>query len=311
MNARVLKSTGHWYDVIGDDGQFYKCRVRGKLRTKGLQTTNPVAAGDFVVIAPSETDEEGVASINEILPRKNYIIRKSVNLSKEAQIVAANIDIAFLVVTISKPATTKGFVDRFLVSAEAYDIPVVLLFHKMDQYNEQELDEVADWIGLYEDAGYTTLMTSLETKMGMDELTEMMKDKVVLFSGNSGVGKSSLIQYFVPTRELRIGDISDWSEKGQHTTTFAEVFPTKEGGWIIDTPGIKGFGLVDLSAEDIPLYFKEMFALLPECKFNTCKHLEEPGCAVKAALADGRIAESRYHSYLSMLDDEKGKSPYR
>lgn len=311
MIARVLKSTGHWYEVQTEEGEYFKCRMRGKLRTKGLQTTNPVAAGDFVEIIWDEKTEEGIATIQDILPRKNYIIRKSVNLSKEAQIVAANIDVAYLVVTLSRPSTTTGFVDRFLVTAEAYDIPVVLLFHKVDQYDADELEELSQWESLYQKAGYETMRTSLESGEGMSKLEESMHDKVVLFSGHSGVGKSSLIQHFVPTRDIRVGDISDWSEKGQHTTTFAEVFPTSQGGWIIDTPGIKGFGLVDIPKEEIGRYFKEMFLLLPDCKFNTCQHIEEPGCAVRKALESGELAPSRYHNYRSMLEDDKGKSPYR
>jgi len=311
MIARVLKSTGHWYEVQTEDGEYFKCRIRGKLRTKGIQTTNPVAAGDFVEIIWDEKTEEGIATIQDILPRKNYIIRKSVNLSKEAQIVAANIDIAFLVVTLSRPSTTTGFVDRFLVTAEAYDIPVTILFHKVDQYDAQELEELARWERLYQDAGYNTMRSSLESGEGMLELKAAMENQVVLFSGHSGVGKSSLIQHFVPDRDIRVGDISDWSEKGQHTTTFAEVFPTVQGGWIIDTPGIKGFGLVDIPKEEIGLYFREMFALLPDCKFNTCQHIEEPGCAVRKGVEQGTVAASRYNNYRSMLEDDKGKSPYR
>ena len=311
MIARVLKSTGHWYEVQTEDGEYFKCRIRGKLRTKGIQTTNPVAAGDFVEIIWDEKTEEGIATIQDILPRKNYIIRKSVNLSKEAQIVAANIDIAFLVVTLSRPSTTTGFVDRFLVTAEAYDIPVTILFHKVDQYDTRELEELTRWERLYQDAGYNTMRSSLESGEGMLELKAAMVNQVVLFSGHSGVGKSSLIQYFVPDRDIRVGDISDWSEKGQHTTTFAEVFPTVQGGWIIDTPGIKGFGLVDIPKEEIGLYFREMFALLPDCKFNTCQHIEEPGCAVRRGVEQGIVAASRYNNYRSMLEDDKGKSPYR
>ncbi|MBM3427506.1 MAG: ribosome small subunit-dependent GTPase A [Bacteroidetes bacterium] len=311
MIARVLKSTGHWYEVQTEEGEYFKCRIRGKLRTKGIQTTNPVAAGDFVEIIWDDKTEEGIATIQDILPRKNYIIRKSVNLSKEAQIVAANIDIAFLVITLSRPSTTTGFVDRFLVTAEAYDIPVILLFHKVDQYDAQELEELARWERLYQDAGYSTMRSSLESGVGMQELKKAMENQVVLFSGHSGVGKSSLIQYFVPDRDIRVGDISDWSEKGQHTTTFAEVFATVQGGWIIDTPGIKGFGLVDIPKEEIGLYFKEMFGLLPNCKFNTCQHIEEPGCAVRKGVEQGTVAASRYHNYRSMLEDDKGKSPYR
>ena len=311
MQARVLKSTGNWYSVKGDDGCYYRCRIRGKLRTKGLKTTNPVAAGDFVNIEIETAEEGNIASIVDIVQRKNYIIRKSVNLSKEAQVVAANIDIAFLVVTIERPQTTTGFIDRFLVAANAYDIPVNLLFHKWDQYSESEKSRANDLIELYESIGYTVLRTSLENMEGMSTLSELLKKKTVLFSGHSGVGKSSLIQHFIQHTEIRVGEISDWSEKGQHTTTFAEVFEAEHDAYIIDTPGIKGFGLVDIPHEEIALYFPEMFALLPRCKFNSCQHLEEPGCAVRKAALDGEIPTSRYDNYLSMLNDNDTKSPYR
>jgi ribosome biogenesis GTPase len=275
-----------------------------------LSTTNPVAAGDWVYIE-MESDEVGIATILDIVPRKNYIIRRSVNLSKEAQIVAANLDTVFLVVTITRPQTTFGFVDRFLVSAEAYGVPVVLLFHKSDQYDESEIMELQLWESIYQTAGYSTLRTSLVDGSGMDELEVRMKTGVFLFSGNSGVGKSSLIQHFVPSRDIRVGDISDWSEKGQHTTTFAEVFTTKLGSYIIDTPGIKGFGLVDIPKTEVHLYFPEMFALLPECRFSSCKHVSEPGCAVVQAVQDGKIPDTRYQSYLSIMSDQEEKSPYR
>jgi ribosome biogenesis GTPase len=310
IKAFVLKSTGTWYDVLDEQGNPYKCRIRGKLRTKGLSTTNPVAAGDWVYIE-MESDEVGIATILDIVPRKNYIIRRSVNLSKEAQIVAANLDTVFLVVTITRPQTTFGFVDRFLVSAEAYGVPVVLLFHKSDQYDESEIMELQLWESIYQTAGYSTLRTSLVDGSGMDELEVRMKTGVFLFSGNSGVGKSSLIQHFVPSRDIRVGDISDWSEKGQHTTTFAEVFTTKLGSYIIDTPGIKGFGLVDIPKTEVHLYFPEMFALLPECRFSSCKHVSEPGCAVVQAVQDGKIPDTRYQSYLSIMSDQEEKSPYR
>jgi ribosome biogenesis GTPase len=311
MLARVLKSTGNWYNVKAENGLYYRCRIRGKLRTKGLKTTNPVAAGDFVVIEVEEDEEGNIASILEIQKRKNYIIRKSVNLSKEAQVVAANVDMAFLVITTLRPQTTTGFIDRFLVAANAYDIPVTLLFHKWDQYSEKERSNANDLIQLYRSIGYAVVKTSLESMEGIPDLTQLMIGKTVLFSGHSGVGKSSLIQHFIPSIELRVGEISDWSEKGQHTTTFAEVFEWEDKGFIIDTPGIKGFGLVDIPKEEIGLYFPEMFAKLPECKFNSCQHLEEPNCAVRQAVMAGEIPQFRYDNYRSMLLDDDAKSPYR
>lgn len=311
MQARVLKSTGNWYSVKGQDGVYYRCRIRGKLRTKGLKTTNPVAAGDFVQIQIEHEEEGNIASIVEILPRKNYIIRKSVNLSKEAQVVAANIDIAFLVVTVARPQTTTGFIDRFLVAANAYDIPVVLLFHKWDQYDLKEQTEALNLSHQYESIGFQAMKTSLVNGEGMSELRSIIQGKTVLFSGHSGVGKSSLIQHFIPDTRIKVGEISDWSEKGQHTTTFAEVFEMENDGYIIDTPGIKGFGLVDIPNEEIGFYFQEMFALLPQCKFNSCQHIEEPGCAVIQAVVSGSIPSFRYDNYRSMLMDEDTKSPYR
>jgi len=294
MQARVLKSTGNWYSVKGEDGVYYRCRIRGKLRTKGLKTTNPVAAGDFVEIQVEQEEDGNIASIVEILPRKNYIIRKSVNLSKEAQVVAANIDIAFLVVTTARPQTTTGFIDRFLVAANAYDIPVVLLFHKWDQYDLKEQTEAMNLLHQYERIGFEAMKTSLLNGEGMSDLRQRIKGKTVLFSGHSGVGKSSLIQHFIPETMIKVGEISDWSEKGQHTTTFAEVFEMENEGYIIDTPGIKGFGLVDIPNEEIALYFQEMFALLPQCKFNSCQHIEEPGCAVIQAVEGRSIPSCRY-----------------
>jgi ribosome biogenesis GTPase len=311
MQARVLKSTGNWYSVKGQDGVYYRCRIRGKLRTKGLKTTNPVAAGDFVQIQIEHEEEGNIASIVEILPRKNYIIRKSVNLSKEAQVVASNIDIAFLVVTVARPQTTTGFIDRFLVAANAYDIPVVLLFHKWDQYDLKEQTEALNLSHQYESIGFQAMKTSLVNGEGMSELRSIIQGKTVLFSGHSGVGKSSLIQHFIPDTRIKVGEISDRSEKGQHTTTFAEVFEMENDGYIIDTPGIKGFGLVDIPNEEIGFYFQEMFALLPQCKFNSCQHIEEPGCAVIQAVESGSIPSFRYDNYRSMLMDEDTKSPYR
>lgn len=304
----VLKSTGKWYDVKAEDGGLFTCQIIGKLRLKGVQTTNPVAAGDHVLFEV-ENGERG--NIVEIIPRKNYIIRRSVNLSKEAQIVAANLDQVLLMVTISRPQTTPGFIDRFLVTAEAYHIPVVLVFHKVDQYDEVEHALLDKWIKIYSAIGYPCLQTSLVSKAGLDELEEQIKNKVSLISGHSGTGKSSLINYFIPEKNLRTGEISDASRKGQHTTTFAEMHALSFGGYLVDTPGIKGFGLVDIGKDELHHYFPEFFQVLPNCKFKNCHHLNEPDCAVRAAMEKGVIAVSRYNSYVSMMQDQEERSPYR
>lgn len=308
MKALVLKSTGKNYEVITDDGRIWQAQVRGKLRLKGLSTTNPVAAGDRVEL---EFDSEGSALIAGIEERKNYIIRKSVNLSKEAQIVAANIDRAFLLVTVTRPQTTPGFIDRFLATAEAYGIETVLLFHKKDQYDATEFKQ-ADLIKeVYESIGYTCIYTSLITSEGLTEVGTLLKDNISLFSGHSGVGKSSIVSHYVPDKDIRVGDISESSNKGQHTTTFAEMHALPGGGYVVDTPGIKGFGLVDIPKDELHHHFKEFFALLPECKFHNCLHLNEPGCAVRRGVEEGTVAESRYRSYVSMYADEEERSPYR
>lgn len=301
IQCLVLKTTGKNYEVVDEAGVVRICQVRGKIRLEGRSTTNPVAAGDQVMVE-LESDTEG--TIVEILPRKNYIIRRSVNLSKEAQIVAANIDLALLVVTLTQPQTTPGFIDRFLVTAEAYQVPVTLIFHKMDQYAADEWPEVEEMIAMYEYIGYTCLKTSLETDEGLEALEDLIIGKVVLISGHSGTGKSSLVNYFIPEKDLRIGDVSDATGKGMHTTTFAEMHAIPEGGYFVDTPGIKGFGLVDIAKEELHAYFKEFFSLLPECKFHNCQHINEPGCAVIKALQEGRVSESRYRSYVSMYLDE-------
>jgi ribosome biogenesis GTPase len=308
VKGLVLKSTGKWYEVMGEDQKIYTCQIRGKLRLKGAVTTNPVAAGDRVVF---EIEEENTGTIKDIEERKNYIIRRSVNLSKEAQIVASNLDQALLVVTATRPQTTPGFIDRFLVTAEAYNVPVVIVFHKMDQYSEEELDEVVDLIDTYQQIGYTCIPTSLENGQGLDQVKDLMKDKITLISGHSGTGKSSLVNHFIPGKDLRIGEISESSRKGQHTTTFAEMHALPFGGFIVDTPGIKGFGLVDIPKEQLHHYFIEFFKLLGDCKFGNCKHLNEPGCAVRAALENDEVSASRYNSYLSMWEDEDERSPYR
>lgn len=304
----VIKSTGKNYDVLTEDGQAIVCQVRGKIRLEGRSTTNPVAAGDHVDYT-LENEREG--NITHIHPRKNYIIRKSVNLSKEAQIIATNLDQALLVVTTTRPQTTPGFIDRFLITADAYDIPVTLLFHKMDQYTADEREEVDELIRIYQTIGFSCIKTSLETKEGLDEVHQLLTNKITLISGHSATGKSSLVNYFIPGKDLRIGEVSEASNKGQHTTTFAEMHALPFGGFIVDTPGIKGFGLVDIPKEELHHHFKEFFALLPQCKFHNCLHLNEPGCAVHKALEEGNVAPSRYNSYTSMYNDEEERSVYR
>jgi ribosome biogenesis GTPase len=304
----VIKSTGKNYDVLVDSGDVIQCQVRGKIRLEGRSTTNPVAAGDIVEYT-LENETEG--NITHIHPRKNYIIRKSVNLSKEAQIIATNLDQALLVVTITRPQTTPGFIDRFLITADAYDIPATLLFHKMDQYNEEEREEAEELMRIYEDIGYRCIKTSLETKEGLSEVHDLIAGKISLISGHSATGKSSLVNHFIPGKDLRIGEVSESSNKGQHTTTFAEMHELPFGGFIVDTPGIKGFGLVDIPKEELHHHFIEFFALLPECKYHNCLHLNEPGCAVRKALEEGTVAPSRYNSYVSMYNDEEERSVYR
>jgi ribosome biogenesis GTPase len=304
----VIKSTGKWYEVKGTDQKIYQCQVRGKIRLEGRSTTNPVAAGDNVDFSIENVSE---GNITRIHPRKNYIIRKSVNLSKEAQIIAANLDQAFLIITTTRPQTTPGFIDRFLVTADAYQIPIVLVFHKMDQYDADELEDLNALIATYEKIGFPIVRSSLITGEGLNELQKMLSAKTTLISGHSATGKSSLINHFIPGKDLRIGDVSEASNKGQHTTTFAEMHELPEGGYIVDTPGIKGFGLVDIPKDELHHHFTEFFKLLPNCKFHNCLHMNEPGCAVREALDAGKISASRYNSYVSMYHDEEERSVYR
>jgi ribosome biogenesis GTPase len=304
----VIKSTGKNYDVLSDKGTIIQCQVRGKIRLEGRSTTNPVAAGDIVDYT-LENEYEG--NITFIHPRKNYIIRKSVNLSKEAQIIATNLDQALLVVTTTRPQTTPGFIDRFLITADAYDIPAVLLFHKIDQYNEKERNEMLALAEVYRRIGYRCIFSSLMNKEGLEEIKTLIEGKITLISGHSATGKSSLVNHFIPGKDLRIGEVSESSNKGQHTTTFAEMHALPFGGFLVDTPGIKGFGLVDIPREELHHHFLEFFALLPECKYHNCLHLNEPGCAVRKALDEGTVAPSRYNSYVSMYNDEEERSVYR
>ncbi|MCB0760998.1 MAG: ribosome small subunit-dependent GTPase A [Flavobacteriales bacterium] len=308
MTGVVVKSMGKWYAVRDGDGVMWQCRIRGKMRMKGLRHTNPIAVGDHVIIEPEEGDE-GQAVILEIEERKNYIVRRSVNLSKETHIVASNIDVAFLLVTIARPRTSLGFIDRFLVVADAYDIPTVIVFNKIDEYSEEERQVAGIYREIYEGIGYTCLDVSALHGQGVDEVADKMKGKQCMVGGHSGAGKSTLINAINPELNIRTSEVSDYHEKGKHTTTFAEMHELGNGGYIIDTPGIKGFGIVTIPRDQLHHHFPEMFDLLPECKFHNCLHLAEPGCAVKAAVESGAVAESRYNSYLSMYEEDEG--PYR
>lgn len=306
MKGLVYKSTGSWYQVKSDEGNFYQCRIKGKLRLSGIRSTSPVAVGDRVGF---DVDDEAIGVIHTIDQRENYLVRKSVNLSKQLHIIGANIDLVFLVITLKNPETFTTFIDRFLVSAAAFGIETVLLFNKMDQYTEEELEIVNELQELYTAIGYQSVFCSTKSGQGMSELRNLMQDNTSIFSGHSGVGKSTLINTVAPELRLKIGEISEQHGQGQHTTTFAEMFDLSFGGRIIDSPGIRGFGIADIDKEEIARYFKEFFKASEDCKFNNCQHLSEPGCAVKSELEDGTIAESRYQSYLSMVLEEEG--PYR
>lgn len=308
MKGLVVKNTGSWYTVRTDDGQLLDCKVKGNFRLKGIRTTNPVAVGDRVEVSlPPTPSERGGAWIVAIEDRRNYIIRKSINLSKQSHIIAANVDQAFLIVTVANPQTSTTFIDRFLASAEAYRVPVVLIFNKTDLLDADTLRYQQAVVNLYETIGYECRQVSAETGEGIDGLRPLLDGKITLLSGNSGVGKSTLINRLVPGANLRTAEISDAHNMGMHTTTFSEMI-SLTSGYLIDTPGIKGFGTFDMEPEEISSYFKEIFHFSKDCRFSNCTHTHEPGCAVLKAVEEHYIAESRYQSYLSMLDDkEEGK----
>ena len=303
MKGLVIKNTGSWYGVLTDDGQLLECKVKGNFRIKGIRSTNPVAVGDRVTVG----EGNWIVAIED---RRNYIIRKSINLSKQSHILAANVDQALLVVTVVNPQTSTTFIDRFLASAEAYRVPVILVFNKTDLLDDDLRRYQEALVHLYQTIGYTCLQISATTGSGIDDIRSLLEGKITLLSGNSGVGKSTLINSLVPDANLRTGEISDAHNTGQHTTTFSEMIPLEGGGWMIDTPGIKGFGTFDMEPEELTSYFKEIFRFSKDCRFSNCTHTHEPGCAVLKALEDHYIAESRYQSYLSMLED-KSEGKYR
>ncbi len=303
MQGLVIKNTGSWYTVKTVEGSVVECKIKGNFRLKGIRSTNPVAVGDHVEI---ELNSQNTAFITAIGDRKNYIIRKSQNLSKQSHIIAANVDQAFLVVTVERPQTSTTFIDRFLATAEAYSVPVVLVFNKTDLLDDSLMRYQRMMIDLYETVGYKCVAVSVETGEGMDGLMEMLRDRITLLSGHSGVGKSTMINRLLPGVNLRTAEISDAHNTGMHTTTFSEMLPLPGGGYIIDTPGIKGFGTFNMEPEELTSYFKEIFRFSKDCRFSNCTHTHEPGCAVLKAVEDHYIAASRYQSYLSMLEDKDG-----
>lgn len=305
LRGTIIKNTGSWYVVRTDDGQLFDCKVKGNFRIKGIRSTNPVAVGDHVAIIPGEA---GTALISEILDRRNYVIRRASNLSKQSHIIAANVDQAILLVTIAHPTTSTTFIDRFLASTEAYRVPVSLVFNKTDLYDAAEQAQMKELMVLYEGLGYPCHAICAQKPETVTPLIEALKDKTSLLSGNSGVGKSTLLNTLIPNAGARTADISESHDTGMHTTTFSQMFTLPQGGEIIDTPGIKGFGTFDMEPEEVGHFFREIFETSAGCRFSNCTHVNEPHCAVQQAVREGRIAMSRFESYLSMLDDkEEGK----
>jgi ribosome biogenesis GTPase len=308
----VIKSTGSWFEVKNSDGEIITCKIKGNFRIKGIKSTNPVAVGDHVTyLIENVIGEIKTGWITSVFDRKNYIIRSSINLSKQSHIIAANIDQAVLVNTISYPVTTTIFIDRYLASAVAYRIPVLMVFNKTDCYNQEETKKLNSLINIYSDIGYKCITTSAKTEEGIDKLILELKDKTNVINGHSGVGKSTLINLIQPGFNLKTSEISQMHKTGKHTTAYSEMYELSFGGYIIDTPGIKGFGLLDMESWEISHYFVEIFELSKKCRYKNCSHTHEPGCAVKLAVENGEIAISRYISYTGMLeDDEKYRKPH-
>lgn len=302
MEGLITKNTGSWYQVKTNQGEFFECKIKGNLRLLDIKSTNPIAVGDFVNFTLTE---DGIGMISEIHDRKNYIVRRSSNLSKQSHILAANLDLVVLVVTINYPETSTVFIDRFIASAEAYSVPACILINKTDLYSTAELNYAEALKSLYEDLEYPVFMASAKDTSSLHEFTIYLQDKTTLISGNSGVGKSTVINAILPTSLAKTGAISAYHNKGMHTTTFSEMYELENGGLIIDTPGIKGFGTVDMDADEISHYFKEIFKTSKNCRFTNCTHVHEPGCAVLKAVENHQISTSRYQGYLSILSDFK------
>jgi ribosome biogenesis GTPase len=302
MKGLIIKNTGSWYQVRTDQGVTYECKIKGNLRLHDIKSTNPIAVGDFVDFA---VNQDGIGMIAGIHDRRNYIVRRSSNLSKQSHILAANLDLVVLVVTINYPETSTVFIDRFIASAEAYNVAACILINKMDLYTEDEVKYSEAIKDLYESLFYPVFMASAMDKLSLESFTNYLKNKTTLISGNSGVGKSTLINAILPTSMAKTGEISSYHNKGMHTTTFSEMYTLENGGLIIDTPGIKGFGTIDMEATEISHYFKEIFKTSKECRFTNCTHVHEPGCAVLMAVKNHQISTSRYQSYLSILSDFK------
>ncbi len=307
MKARVYKSTGSWYTVKGEDGNFYNARIKGIFKIDAISSTNPIAVGDEVDIDIEAVQEES-AVITAIADRRNYVARVSPHNKRQHHIVASNLDQSILFTTLKEPRTSQGFMDRFLVSCEAYHIPAIIVFNKSDIYRKKELERFQEYKQMYEAIGYQVVLASVLKKEGIEEAKALLKDKTTLLSGHSGVGKSTFINAVFPRFNLRTQEVSSWSGKGMHTTTFAEMFDLDNGGHIIDTPGVREFGLVDITKQELSHYFPEMRALLNECQFNNCMHIEEPGCAVKQEVLSGAVSENRYISYLNILDTMDDKN---
>ncbi len=305
MKGIVIKSTGSWYSVRLSDGTIVDARIKGKFRLKGIKSTNPIAVGDNVLL---KEEEDGTALIFDIEKRKNYIVRKSINLSKRSHILAANVDQAILIVTLSQPKTYTAFIDRFLVSAEAYHIPTIIVFNKIDIYTKEELEELSFLKYCYENIGYKCLEVSALKETNLDSLKEVMKDKTSVISGHSGVGKTTLLNTVEPSLDLKTSEISEMHLQGKHTTTFAEMFELNFGGYLIDTPGIKAFGLIDFKKEELSHYFLEMRNILNNCHFNNCVHINEPKCAIKDALEENEISAFRYNNYVSIYNDDEDEN---